>query len=90
MKSDEIISSILMKYKELCVKYPQSTPFVSNDEGTSFYMSQKRGDNEMPVQIRISNHGTYLKTWVDRQNLQDSRKRLLDPAYCINNNSICG
>ncbi|MCF0213427.1 MAG: hypothetical protein HUK13_05790 [Muribaculaceae bacterium] len=82
MKPNEIISAILIRYKNLCIKYPQASSFVSHSE-TSFYMCQKR-ENNIPVQIRISDHGTYLRTWTDRQNLGDSTNRLLDPAICIN------
>lgn len=44
----------------------------------------KRGNDKCPVQIRISNHGTYLRTWVDRTNLENSKERLQDPSHCIN------
>src|SRR5574344_1328235 len=33
----------LAQLQSLGALNPQSAPFVSNDEGTSFYMSQKRG-----------------------------------------------
>ena len=82
MKPNEIISVILIRYKNLCEKYPQASSF-SSENGISFYVCQKRSNN-IPVQIRISDHGTYLKTWVDRHHLEDSTKRLYDPAHCIN------
>lgn len=37
-----------------------------------------------PIQIRVSNHGTYLRTWVDMANGKDSNMRLIDPSASIN------
>ena len=81
MVSSDIISQILAVFKGRSQQYNIGT-FISNDNGTSFYLSSKRGTT--PVQIRLSNHGTYLKTWVDRTHLEDSKERLLDPSHCIN------
>lgn len=81
MVSSDIISQILAVFKGRSQQYNVGT-FISNDNGTSFYLSSKRGAT--PVQIRLSNHGTYLKTWVDRSHLEDSKERLLDPSHCIN------
>ena len=81
MVSSDIISQILAVFKGRSQQYNVGT-FISNDNGTSFYLSSKRGAT--PVQIRLSNHGTYLKTWVDRTHLEDSKERLLDPSHCIN------
>ena len=84
MNSNEILSKILIKYKALCGnKYQTASVFLSNNKGDSFYSIQKR-NKEKPVQIRLSNHGTFLKTWVDREVLSDSKTRLLDPSQCIN------
>ena len=79
--SSEIISQILAVFKGRSQQYNVGS-FISNDNGTSFYLSSKRGAT--PVQIRLSNHGTYLKTWAERTHLEDSRERLLDPSHCIN------
>lgn len=81
MDAGEIISLILKGYKEKNRNMPS---FVSNDSNTSFYISMKRGNDQCPVQIRLSNHGTYLRTWVDRTNLENSNERLQDPSHCIN------
>lgn len=81
MVSSDIISQILAVFKGRSQQYNVGT-FISNDNGTSFYLSSKRGAT--PVQIRLSNHGTYLKTWIDRTHLEDSKERLLDPSHCIN------
>jgi hypothetical protein len=84
MNSNEILSKILIKYKAMCGdKYQTASNFLSNNKGDSFYSIQKR-NKEKPVQIRLSNHGTFLKTWVDREALSDSKTRLLDPSQCIN------
>ena len=84
MNSNEILSKILIKYKALCGnKYQTDSIFLSNNKGDSFYSIQKR-NKEKPVQIRLSNHGTFIKTWVDREALSDSKTRLLDPSQCIN------
>ncbi len=81
MVSSDVISQILAVFKGRSKQYNVGS-FISNDNGTSFYLSSKRGTT--PVQIRLSNHGTYLKTWVDRTHLEDSRERLIDPSHCIN------
>lgn len=81
MDSTDIISLILGKYKAKCNTL---SSFVSNDNLTSFYISQQRSNNLPAVQIRLSNHGTFLKTWVDRVNLKNSKERLLDPSHSIN------
>ena len=81
MDAGEIISLILKGYKERNRNIPS---FVGNDSNTSFYISMKRGKDKCPVQIRLSNHGTYLRTWVDRTNLENSNERLQDPSHCIN------
>lgn len=82
MIASVIISGILQRYKQICAKYPQSPSFVPNTKGDSFYLIRKRAGNR-PVQVRISNHGTYLDTWCDREELGDSVERL-DPALCDN------
>lgn len=81
MSSREIIDLILGKYKTKCGTL---SSFVSNDNLSSFYISQQRSNNLPPVQIRLSNHGTYLRTWVDRVNLNNSKGRLFNPSHCIN------
>ena len=83
MNAIDILPEILTKYKVLRNKIPSASNFLPNGKGDSFYSIQKRKEQK-PVQIRISNHGTYLKTWVDREKLSDSKTRLLDPAHCIN------
>lgn len=67
----------------LCAKYPQSPSFIPNTKGDSFYLISNRGEGLQPTQIRLSNHGTYLETWCDRNELGDSVERL-NPALCVN------
>lgn len=59
-----------------------------DDDHHSYYTVNKErfdGNRQLkPVQIRISNHGTYLRTWLDFVNKKDSEIRLLDPSRCIN------
>lgn len=82
MVANSIISIILNKYKELCQRYPHAASFSASKKGNSFYLIQKRKD--LPaIQIRLSNHGTCLKTWTDREELSNST-RLEDPSTCIN------
>ena len=83
MVSSEIISLILQQYKSLCAKYPHSPSFIPNKNGDSFYLLRKRSGNLLPTQIRLSNHGTYLNTWVDRDELGESVERI-NPAFCLN------
>lgn len=82
MIATNIISGILQRYKQICAKYPQSPSFIPNTNGDSFYLVRKR-DGNRPVQVRISNHGTYLNTWCDREELGNSVERL-DPSLCEN------
>lgn len=82
MNATSIISIILNRYKDLRKKFPNAASFVASKKGNSFYMIQRRKD--LPtIQIRLSNHGTYLKTWTDREELSNST-RLEDPSTCIN------
>jgi len=83
MVASDIISQILQRYKMLCAKYPQSPSFIPNTKGDSFYLISNRGEGLQPTQIRLSNHGTYLETWCDRNELGDSVERL-NPALCVN------
>ena len=83
MVAADIISQILQRYKMLCAKYPQSPSFIPNTKGDSFYLISNRGEGLQPTQIRLSNHGTYLETWCDRNELGDSVERL-NPALCVN------
>lgn len=83
MVSTDILSIILQRYKMLCAKYPQSPSFIPNNKGDSFYLIRKRSGNLLPTQIRLSNHGTYLETWVDKEELGKSIEKL-NPAFCIN------
>lgn len=83
MVSTDILSIILQRYKMLCAKYPQSPSFIPNNKSDSFYLIRKRSGNLLPTQIRLSNHGTYLETWVDREELGESIERL-NPASYIN------
>ena len=83
MNSIEILDKILIKYKTLCSKFANASNFLSNTKGDSYYSIQKRNQKN-PVQIRLSNHGTFLKTWIDREELSDSKTRLLDPSSCFN------
>lgn len=82
MRSLEILQQILFTFRIRAQKYNIGS-FVSNENGSSFYLTVRRED-KVPVQIRLSNHGTYLKTWIDRTHLQNSRERLYDPSHCIN------
>ena len=73
MQTDEIIREIL-----------KSISFRNTDiESDSHYLlnTNRRG---RPIQIRVSNHGTYLRTWVDLANGKDSQMRLVDPSISIN------
>ena len=73
MQTDEIIREIL-----------KSISFRNTDiESDSHYLlnTNRRG---RPIQIRVSNHGTYLRTWVDLANGKDSNIRLVDPSTSIN------
>ena len=83
MIASDIINLILQRYKMLCAKYPQSPSFIPNTKGDSFYLISNRGEGLQPTQIRLSNHGTYLETWCDRNELGDSVERL-NPALCVN------
>ena len=83
MIANDIISSILNRYKIVCSKYSQSPSFIPNTKGDSFYLIKNRGEGLQPTQIRLSNHGTYLETWCDRNELGDSVERL-NPAFCVN------
>ena len=83
MIASDIINLILQRYKMLCAKYPQSPSFIPNTKGDSFYLISNRGEGLQPIQIRLSNHGTYLETWCDRNELGDSVERL-NPALCVN------
>ncbi len=66
MIANDIISSILNRYKNACSNYPQPPSFIPNTKGDSFYLIKNRGEGLQPTQIRLSNHGTYLETWCDR------------------------
>jgi len=83
MVAEYIIRQILQRYKMLCTKYPQSPSFIQNTKGDSFYLISNRGEGFQPTQIRLSNHGTYLETWCDRNELGNSVERL-NPALCTN------
>lgn len=72
MVASDIISQILQRYKVLCSKYPQSPQFIPNTKGDSFNIIRKGSNTIKPTQIRISNHGTYIESWVDRNELGDS------------------
>lgn len=84
MIAGDIISEIIKRMKFWGSRFPDATTsFIPNTRGNSFYLIQNRGDNNLPVQIRLSNHGTYLETWTDRKELGDSVDRI-DPAHSIN------
>ena len=83
MIASDIINLILQQYKMLCAKYPQTPSFIPNTKGDSFYLISNRGEGLHPTQIRLSNHGTYLETWCDRNELGDSVERL-NPAFWVN------
>lgn len=84
MVASDIISEIIKRMKFWGSSFPDSTTsFIPNTSGNSFYLIQNRGDNNLPVQIRLSNHGTYIETWTDRKELGDSFDRI-DPAHSIN------
>ena len=81
MIAGDIISEIIKRMKFWGSRFPDATTsFIPNTRSNSFYLIQNRGDNNLPVQIRLSNHGTYLETWTDRKELGDSvdRKGLAD------------
>ena len=84
MTASDIISEIIKRMKFWGGRFPTATTsFIPNTKGNSYYLIQNRGENNLPVQIRISNHGTYLETWTDRKELGDSVDRI-DPAHSIN------
>lgn len=83
MIAGDIISEIIKRMKFWGSRFTDATTsFIPNTRGNSFYLIQNRGNN-LPVQIRLSNHGTYLETWTDRKELGDSVDRI-DPAHSIN------
>ena len=76
MIAGDIISEIIKRMKFWGSRFPHATTsFIPNTRSNSFYLIQNRGDNNLPVQIRLSNHGTYLETWTDRKELGDSVDR---------------
>lgn len=84
MTASDIISEIIKRMKFWGGRFPTATTsFIPNTKGNSYYLIQNRDENNLPVQIRISNHGTYLETWTDRKELGDSVDRI-DPAHSIN------
>lgn len=52
MVSSDIINLILQQYKMSCVKYPQSTSFIPNTNGDSFYLIRNRGEGLQPTHKR--------------------------------------
>lgn len=81
MTSSEIVSAIEMQFND---KYHEKGfVFKKSSRGDSFYLVAKRG-NKKPIQIRLSDHGTYVKTWTDLANKKDSTIRLVDPSFSIN------
>ena len=84
MIAGDIISEIIKRMKFWGSRFTDATTsFIPNTRGNSFYLIQNRGDNNLPVQIRLSNHGTYLETRTDRKELGDSVDRI-DPTHSIN------
>lgn len=83
MTATDIISIILQRYKVLCARYSKSPSFISNTKGDSFYLIRKNNKTNHPIQIRLSNHGTYLSNWTDMEELGNSVERL-DPSLCTN------
>lgn len=76
MIAGDIISEIIKRMKFWGSRFPDATTsFIPNIRSNSFYLIQNRGDNNLPVQIRLSNHGTYFETWTDRKELGDSVDR---------------
>ncbi|MBR2101282.1 MAG: hypothetical protein IJ928_00870 [Prevotella sp.] len=85
MVAGDIISNIIKRMKFWGRRFPNATTsFIPNTKNNSFYyLFQNRGDNYPSVQIRLSNHGTYIETWTDREELGNSVERI-DPARSIN------
>lgn len=83
MHASDILSQILQRYKVVCSKHTQSPQFIPNTKGDSFYLIREGNNSIKPTQIRISNHGTYIRSWVDRDELGDSVNRV-NPAFCTN------
>lgn len=85
MVSKEIISSLIDRTGKFWgCRYPTATTsFIPNKHHDSFYLIQKGNQNKPTVQIRLSNHGTYLETWTDREELGNSVERI-DPSRSIN------
>lgn len=83
MHASDILSQILQRYKVVCSKHTQSPQFIPNTKGDSFYLIREGNNSIKPTQIRISNHGTYIRSWVDRDELGDSVNRA-NPAFCTN------
>lgn len=85
MISKEIISCLIDRIGKFWgSRFPNSTTdFIPNKRHDSFYLIQKGNQNQSTVQIRLSNHGTYMKTWTDREELGNSVDRI-DPSHSIN------
>ena len=73
MQTDEIIREIL-----------KSISFRNTDIESDSHYLLNTNRRWRPIQIRVSNHGTYLRTWVDLANGKDSNIRLVDPSTSIN------
>ncbi len=82
MTANEIVNAIEMAFNRKHMGNGLIFKMASN--GDSFYLVASRGNGAKPIQIRLSNHGTYLKTWVDMANKKDSTVRLIDPSFSIN------
>lgn len=52
----------------------QNNGFQANQNDSSFYRTYTL-ENSKPIQVRVSNHGTHLWTWIDRN---------YDPSKAIN------
>lgn len=84
MEATNIIAQIIKRMKFWGNRFPNATTsFLPNTKGSSYYLIQNREGNNLSVQIRLSNHGTYLETWTDRKELGNSIERI-DPARSIN------
>lgn len=79
-----IIEEIKKRMKFWGGRFPKATTaFIPKKRGDSWYLIQDRGKGNLPVRIRLSDHGTKLHNWTDREELGDSTSRI-DPAYSIN------
>lgn len=65
----------MLDFNEIIEDIRDNGGFYSNSKEDSFYRVYKT-QGFKPIQVRISNHGTHLWTWIDR-NYDPSRATVL-------------